>query len=255
MAAAIRSQEDRLGGLLEALAKTKEQETRAQQERDEALREQLNAQHTELTARLTSAIQALAVQPAATCESCGHHQARPTVPDLQPATATATPATSRADGAGPSGTAREQAEAPESPLQPRFQYLDPARLVTVNDVRKEFEEDGPDGRRSIISMDKDDPKLSWRNEYKVDRRRLGDLKVLFDAVVVLAGRDRSSNETTASKLESWRRRDKDSLRQFLYKIKKLRVMAKDQHANATEEVKEFRIQRDFGEMLASHCLF
>ncbi|GAQ92306.1 hypothetical protein KFL_009730020 [Klebsormidium nitens] len=156
VAAAIRSQEDRLGGLLEALAKTKEQETRAQHERDEALWEQLDAQHTDLVARLTSTIQALVVQPI-TCEGCGHHQARPTIPDLLPTTA-GTPATSRADGAGPSGSAREQDEASEPPLQPRFQYLDPACLLTVNDVRKEFEEDGLDGRKSINKMDADDEK-------------------------------------------------------------------------------------------------
>lgn len=257
VAAAIRAQEDRLGNLFEALTKSREQEMRSQHERNEALREQLHAQHTELVAQLTATIQTLAVQPV-NCESCGHQQARPMLPNSLRPTGAATAATTSYDEAGPSGSAAEQqprpAVADERPPDSQYQYLDPARLVTVNDVRKEFEEDGPNGRKSIISMDRDDPKLQWRSDFRVDRRRLNDIKVLYDAVVVLARHDGSSRETAASKLESWRRRDKDSLRQFYYKIRKIRKIAKDKHETATQEVKESRIELDFGNLLARHCL-
>lgn len=253
VAAAIRAQEDRLGNLLAALAKTREQETRAQFDRDGALREQLNAQHADLVARLTATIEALAVQ-SVTCESCGHHQARPTVPAPRPAATVAPPTGAALNEAGPSETNRVHAQAVEQPSNLMSHYLDPVRLVTVNDIRREFEEDGSDGRRSINWMDEHDPKLRWRNEFKVDRRRLGDYRVLYDAVVVLAKHEGSSRETAASKLESWRRRDKDSLRQFVYKVRKLRVTAKGQHETATQEVKEGRIERDFADLLARHCL-
>lgn len=244
MAAALRSQEDRIGSLLHALTKNREEDARAQQERDQALREQLNAQYSDLVERLQGTVLALTAQPAA-CANCGHQQERLQVPPVQLTPTTAAPVVH--NGAGPSQPVVEEVHS-----QPSVRYADTALLRTVNDVRKEFEVDNPEGKRSIIWLESNAPK-TWRNDFKVDRRRLNDLKVVYDGIVTYAKHEGISRETAASKLESWRKREKYSIRQFWEKVRSYRVMSTKKHERATTEVKDSRIERDFGRLLADHC--
>lgn len=249
-AAAMRSLEDRVVNLHEALAKTREEEWRAQKARDQALREQLNAHHAEVLAALSATVEQMGAST--TCGNCGHHQTRLHAPQVQ-----IPPSTGRRDTgeAGPSTRVASQGGASdmEPAPRPRVRYVDPAGLRTVIDILKEFEEDNSEGKRSINWLESNAAK-TWRKEFGVDRKRLNEMRVVYNGVVAYSNFEKISRETAASKLESWRRRENLSIRQFFEKVRAFRVMCKNKHEKATSEVKAGRIEKDFGDLLGRHCM-
>jgi hypothetical protein len=260
VAAALRSQEERLSHLLETLAQTREREAHALAEAREQERLVQRSQYDGLVARLTTTIQSLLGQLPSNTERCEHEAPR-AVPggnfQMPVRTEPVGQRPAPTNEPGPSGIHRG-AEAVQDdagahkPAPPRARYLDLAVLLTVEDVRKEFEEDVP-GKRSFNWMDAN-LSMQWRKEYNVDRRRVADVKLIYDAVVLLAQHRGISRITAANLLDGWRRRERWSIRQLWEKIRPLRVLATKNHENATREVKDIRIKRDFGELLASHCL-
>jgi hypothetical protein len=247
-AAAMRSLEDKVVTLHEALAKTREQEWQAQEARDEALREQLRAHHSEVLATLTETVHSIGAS--GSCESCGHHRAPPKVPRVPDP-----PVTVRrsVDEAGPSRVSKSQGAPAEPPAQVRVRYADPMSLRSVSDILKEFEEDHPNGKRSVNWLERNASK-TWRKEFGVDRKRLNEMRVVYDGVIAYSNFERINRETAASKMESWRRRENMSIRQFFEKVRALRVICKNKHEKATTEVKAGRIEKDFGDLLGRHCM-
>lgn len=240
--------EERVIALHDQLANARAQDNQGLRERDEAFRsvlEELSQKMNQLTHQHSAANPTV-------CTACGHqHEAQPRAQaDPGPAGAPVPGLANIPPAAAPGQANHPQGTGPNV-SGPAVVY-DLSNVKSVHEVIDLFEHDDPLGRLSLNWMEENGPK-NWRVKLNIVRQRFDDIKVVYDGVNALARQRRRSVETAANLLDDLQRRDKLSFRQLRLLIRSKRVAAKERHKEAVSEVKEARIERDFGEMLSAEC--
>jgi hypothetical protein len=253
VATALVALEERVIALHDQLANVRTQESQALKERDGELRRQLEATREELGRKIDGLRERLRAPFTIKCGECGHLQ------EVQPPH----------QGPGQSqARPPPQAQAiPPAVSQPVRQENDVqengeegARVVdyrwskpkNVFEIVKQFEEDDPAGRRSFNWLESNGSR-TWKADLKIDRKRFDEIKVIYDGVKALAQHRQRSIRTAAILLEELRAREHLSIKQVEKLVRSKRVAAKDRYKEATVDVQEFRIPKDFGAMLSAEC--